>query len=546
MVRVAEANHFMNSGYRDDQDGRLGQVEHRPHYRNGTRAADLEPMHPVDPNQSSSRAPQSSDAQPQLPSPTPARSVFAASSSDESRNLPPRRGGRSQRDVARAQQTIYEFLLEIVQNWRPDDVLDEFRRLFIEHVNTTSEGIIPALYEIVFANDEAEFLNTLKRSCYILVNNWEITRSYEHIQKLVQLFHDSILERSTMSPTLRRLRGWIKKFTQSPDFHELELFASRYDNSSKNWSQRYVSYLLVPQYVNLNNPVEQREAAKLLSRKLKERFKYDLALYTACSERTPPAHPTFQARTNPTHLGDDVLRMVKMIVVQRGKISYNSLARVFLQQTQDLAYRSFKQSLLDYLIYSVGQPDVVVTLRQILSTKLETLYETYHDRVTDESLRLRTCNRVIEYLTTENRNEPSPLFAVLLSEGTPLTLVVILLKLILISRYSKTHLETRIAELIQYYSDYSEEDCNWLINFLEIFRITMTIHAENVEYNLVSMLPTPEAAASVNPQDLDAYRVFSQLRHAPIVEEMSEAEIVERLMMLSSEQAEESTQGEND
>lgn len=442
---------------------------------------------------------------------------------------------RSQRDIARSQQTIYAFLLEVVNNWKAEDVLDEFRRLFIEHVNTTSEGTIPALYEIVFANDQQEFLNTLKRSCYILINNWEISRSHDSIQKLVQMFHDPILERPTMSPTLKRLRSWIRQFTESADFKELELFASRHDKaSSEDWSQRYVSYLLVPQYVNLENPVEQREAAKTLSRKLKEKFKYELAMYTACSEGQSTASPTFKGRHNPTHLGDDVLRMVKMIVARRGKVSYDSLARVFVQQTRDVPYRVFKRSLLDYLIYSVGQPKLVTSLRNVLDGKLTTLYSSHDSKVTDEALRLRTCNRVIEFLTTEDRNEPSSLFAVLLSEGTPLTLVVILLKLILVSRYSKTHLETRIADLIQYYSTYSETECNWIINFLEIFRITMTIHAENVEYNLINMR-TSHATAPKSVEELDRYRIFSQLRHMATVEEMPESQIVEHLQELGSD-----------
>lgn len=445
---------------------------------------------------------------------------------------------RSQRDVARAQQTIYSFLLEIVNNWKPEDVLAEFRRLFIEHVNTTSEGTIPALYEIVFANDQQEFFNTLKRSCYILINNWEISRNYDSIHKLVEMFRDPILERPTMSPTLKRLRGWIRQFAESADFKELELFAHRHDkDASTDWSQRYVSYLLVPQYVNLENPVEQREAAKTLSRKLKEKFKYDLAMYTASSEVQSTSSPAFKGRRNPTYLGDDVLRMVKMIVARRGKVSYESLARVFVQQTRDVPYRVFKRSLLDYLIYSVGQPELVTSLRHVLEGKLFNLYSTHDTKMTDEALRLRTCNRVIEFLTTEDRNEPSPLFAVLLSEGTPLTLVVILLKLILVSRYSKTHLETRIADLIQYYSTYSEEECNWIINFLEIFRITMTIHAENVEYNLINMR-SPHSTLPKSVKELDRYRIFSQLRHMATVEELPEAEIVEQLQELDSDLSE--------
>lgn len=424
----------------------------------------------------------------------------------------PNRGRRSQRDVAAAQELIYQFLLEIVQSWSPEAVLDEFRRLFIEHVNTTTEGTLPALYEIVFANQEQEFVHTLKRSCYILINNWETSRNYEYVQKLIQLFDSSIIDRPTISPTLKRLRSWLKRFIQSSDFQQIKLFASRHDGD-ESWTQRYVSYLLVPQYVNLENPVEQREAAKLLSQKLKEKFKFDLAMYTACSQS---ASARSRQLENPTALGDEVLRMVKLIVARRGQVSYTSIARLFLKQTQGLSYQEFKTSLKKYLILSIGQPDLVATLEKRLTDKLDSLYTSYHDREIDDALLLRTCNRVIEFLTTEDRQTPSSLFILLLSEGNPLTLVVILLKLVLICSYSKTHLEMRIADLITYYSEYSTEQCQWVINFLEIFRITMTIHAENVEYNLVDMQAVSKSEIAKNSE---GYRIFSQSKRDSVADQ---------------------------
>ena len=154
---------------------------------------------------------------------------------------------RFQRDIPKAQETIYNYLLEIVKLWSPEEVLAEFKHLFIHHVNTISSHILPSLYEIVFSNQEVEFRNTLKRSCYILINNWDITRSHKSIQELIQLFSDPTLDKPTMSPTLRRLRGWLKNFVESSDFEQLKLFASKYDEQGhRHWSERYTSYLLVP------------------------------------------------------------------------------------------------------------------------------------------------------------------------------------------------------------------------------------------------------------------------------------------------------------
>lgn len=423
--------------------------------------------------------------------------------------------GQSRRNVPKAQEAIYEFLLEIVKNWPPEEVLKEFKHLFIHHSDTVSSATLPYLYEIVFANQEQEFRNTLKRSCYILINNWDITRNHESIQKLIQLFSDPILYKHTISPTLKRLREWLRNFIASHDFQELKLFAARYEDRGRvHWSQRYASYLLVPQYINLENPLEQRQAARNLSRKLKEKFKFDLAMYTALSQDSL----VLQERNleNPTSLGDDVLRLIKRIVAKRGFFSYPNIAHIFLNQTKNLSYGAFKQSLLEYLIFSVDHDEFASILRSQFSEKLSPLYSDHDDKVINNALILRTANRVIEYLTTENHQEPSSLFVLLLSQGNSLTLVMVLLKIILICRYSRTHLEARIADLIRYYASYSEEECQWVVNFFEMFRIITAIYTENIEYNLVNMND------SCSPQNLEAdmevYRIFSQLKHRPVLE----------------------------
>jgi hypothetical protein len=415
---------------------------------------------------------------------------------------------QSRYNIPKAQEAIYEFLLEIVRSWTPDDVLKEFKDLFIHHSDTANSNTLPCLYEIVFANQEQEFRHTLKRSCYILINNWDITRNYESIQKLIQLFSDPISYKHTISPTLKRLREWLRNFVASSDFQELKLFATRYDERSCHWSHRYTSYLLVPQYINLENPLEQRQAARNLSRKLKEKFKFELAMYTALSQKAAAKE---RSLANPTGLGDEVLRLIKRVVAKQGFFSYPNIAHIFLNQTKHLSYEMFKQSLLEYLIFSVERDEFAMTLRNQLSEKLNTLYTNHNERTINNGLILRTANRIVEYLTTENQQEPSPLFVLLLSQGNTLTLVVVLLKVILICGHTRTHLEARIAALIRYYAKYSEEECQWVVNFFEIFRIITAIYTENIEYNLVNM-KTAEARSRSLESDMEVYRIFSQLK----------------------------------
>ncbi|WP_264324294.1 hypothetical protein [Romeriopsis navalis] len=417
--------------------------------------------------------------------------------------------------IQRAQQTVYTFLLGIVKKWPPEEVLLEFKRLFLYNVDGVTSSAIDAIYEIVFANDQAEFCNTLKRCCYILVNNWDASRQVSSIKELLAAFEEELPFRETASPTLKRLKQWVDSFRRSQDFDDLKLFVARYDRQAEEdapWANRFTSYLLVPQYINLKNPVEQREAARALAKQLRHQFKVDLAMYVA---RSQSAQSVEQPPDNPTALGDDVLRLIKTVVAKRGNYSYLSLSNIFLEQVKNVSFEEFKQSLHKYLIFSADQRDseFVQALKERLADKLDNLYKDYESQQVNDALILRTSNRVIDFLTTENRQEPSSLFVLLLSQGNPMTLVVTLLKLILISRNSRLYLEARIADLIHYYENLPEKECWWVVNFLEIFNVTFTIYAENVQYNLIHMEPSGKKRSWQDElANLDAYRVFSQLR----------------------------------
>jgi hypothetical protein len=411
--------------------------------------------------------------------------------------------------LQQAQQQVYSFLLEVVQHTPVDEALDAFRQLFLNYGDTHSSNASAGLYTLLFANQPQEFHNTLKRCCYILVNNWEMKRQYGAIQKLVQLFQDDSINRKTFSPTLKRLRGWIRNFINSSDYRDLQIFAARFtENKAEGpWTSRYTPYLLVDQYMNLDNPQEQREAARTLARRLKEKYKFELAMYTAHSQA---GIPRADQLNNPTALGDSALRLIKAIVAKRGKFSYRNLANLFLQQTQGLTYRSFKRSLLEYLLYSAHEPQLVKLLKRQLWLHLEPLYEEHDDDRVDASLLLRTCNRVLDTLLTQDKQTPSDLFTLLLSQSSALSLAIVLLKLILISRNSHPYLEGRLASLIWYYDQFPREQCAWVINFLEVFQVTFAIYAENVEYNLVNPRHS-QASVEWSLEALEACRVFSQM-----------------------------------
>ncbi|MBD2197914.1 MULTISPECIES: hypothetical protein [Calothrix] len=411
-----------------------------------------------------------------------------------------------------AQERLYSYLIEIVQKCPPDEVLNEFKRLFIDFLDSVNLGKSTGIYGISFLGSEKEFYHTIKRCFYIIVNNWEAQRKYKYIQKLIKLFESSKNSVYSNHPQTKVFQGWLRNFVESKDYKDLKNLAYKYKKQAQkyegnsNWSNRYTSYLLVAQSFDAKRPREQQEVARKLSRQMKDKFKFELAMYVARSQSANSSNKRYK---NPTILGDNVLRLIKTIVVKKGVFSYENLANIFIKQTANQTLEEFKESIKKYLFFTVDNQELINNVRKYLSEKLDNWKSDANEEIINNNLILRTCNRIIDCLTIETGKEPSPLFILLLSGGNPLTLVIVLLKIILISRNSRSHLEIRIAHLISYYENYPEEECKWFINFLEFFNITFAIYAENVEYNLINMEKTQ---SSRNSQTLDDYRVFSQLR----------------------------------
>ncbi|MCC5618536.1 hypothetical protein LC605_26305 [Nostoc sp. CHAB 5836] len=414
-----------------------------------------------------------------------------------------------QLNVQIAQEEVYSFFVEIVKKLPPGDVLREFKGLFIDGLDSEHSDYIPGIYGIFLDDNEQELHNTLKRCCYIIINNWKTNRKDKYIQELVNLFVNDNLKTKTQNPAIVKIcKTWIGNFVNSKDYQDLKLFVTKHDELSKgHWANRYSSYLLIDQSNNDKNSREQQEAARQLSKQIKDQFKFELAMYIARSQSAVSSKTRY---TNPSILGDHTLRLIKAIVLKRGVFSHENIAHIFIKQTENQTLEEFKINLEKYLFFSVENPESVESLRQQFADSLSLWKTDYNQEIINKELFLRTCNRVIDCLTTENCKEPSLLFILLLTQGHALTLVIILLKIILICLNSRKHLESRIAHLIRFYEQYPEEECHGLINFIEIFNITFAIYAENVEYNLIKM---EEDEQSSNSQlNLDAYRVFSQMK----------------------------------
>ncbi|AFZ32531.1 hypothetical protein Glo7428_4081 [Gloeocapsa sp. PCC 7428] len=383
------------------------------------------------------------------------------------------------RSLTQSQETIYRFLLESVKNLPAEVVLQQFIDLFICLPQTTNVDHLQALQEVIVSNNEDEFHNTIKRCCFILLNNWKITKRTQYIQQLIAVLENIPDSQHSTLPAQSILRVWVKNFVSSASYAEVKAFADKCQHGKPHWNNSYKSHVLIAQSNDTRKPIEQREAAKYEASKLKYQFKFDLAMYMASAQS-----PKTEKHKNPTNLPDEVLRLIKLIVAKRDPASYTNTANLFIKQTKNINYYQFKERLEKFLLHSSNSSEIGNASSINLSKKLAALNANYNDKEITDALILRTCNKVIEYLTTENHHEPSPMFITLISQGTPLTLVMVLIKVLLICKGCRIHLETCIAELIRYYENFSETERSKMTTFLDIFNVMCAIYIDNVPVKL--------------------------------------------------------------
>ncbi len=406
------------------------------------------------------------------------------------------------------QQQLYSDLLAATRELPPVESLARFEGMFFGRGSSAGLDISPFLYKILFANDETEFRNTLKRACYILINNWDRRCQSDMVHTLLALFDQPSLKKSTASLSMTRLRQWLLNFALSQDFEELKLYAAQRNGPthSSSWSSRYATYQFTAQAMDDRNSLEQKEAARKMARRLKDKFKHELAMYTAFSQSSGHSDRKYP---NPTVLGDQVLRLIKAILMRRGQFSYRNVARLFQRQMADVSYRDYKENLVDYLCFAIAQPEFVITLETALAQFLPQLYADKDEEEVEPSLVLRTCNRLIELLITENNYRPSQLFEQLMAQGNSLNLATLILKIVLISPGSQPYLEARLASLVNYYRPYMKTECREIVQLLEICDVMFAIYSDTVEYSLVRVKPYQS-----EPEKMEDFRIFSRISRA--------------------------------
>jgi AAA-like domain len=400
------------------------------------------------------------------------------------------------------EQRLYDHIVSCVEKESPAQVIDRFRKLFIDGMGYPDREIEATLYSIVSVKrSDQDFKYILHRCCYIPINRWQLHSQHKFaIAKLVALFKQTFPRFGMEFYIVKRLQEQVAFFIKSEEFVTLERLVKAVEKELEPQKQdtncplgelisRY-PYLYGHSLLSKDSLDEDQKTIRRLQSQREKQLATDLSQYLNYlveprNTEIGIVHPA----ANPTLLDDAELHLAIREFAGKvaGERSYKESAQFFLRDSRKTpSYQSFKVDLYEYLISSV-EPEyggrqfndrlykhIKNTLRENDSVKLNNL------------LLVRTCHQLFNFLVVENPTNPSHyVFYDLVHNLGPSRTMGLLLKLVLLSRKVKPELEKRFSILFNHYEGKDADDIMWFIKSLENLNVALVVNFGNADLSLV-------------------------------------------------------------
>jgi hypothetical protein len=389
------------------------------------------------------------------------------------------------------EQLLYAHLRSCVDAEPPSLAIERFRCLLLDgeaYPNARIERVIDQILE----SDSAgiDFKNTLNRSCYILINQWQNqVRLQTAIPELIALLErakvdlDSYSYRSTKAQKLSR---FVREFTQTEQYQRLLLLSDKISNKFARSDcpneqplgssiGRYPS--LYEHCLLTSNPSqEQWYELRAMRDRAQRQFEEDLSHYMT-AQKSPQLHSTIK---NPTLLNNEQLDFAidRFTGKVDGSHTYRDLAEQFRTYSKGIrSYRTFKEELYEYLTasldinYGKGQFD------RRLYNHLKEIRSQDNGQKPSETLLLGTYRKLLDFLVVESQQKPEHYVFVDLTANLGIASTIgLLLKLVLLCRQLKSYIEQRFAILFNHYEATAKNTVGWLVDSLEHFNVASYLH----------------------------------------------------------------------
>lgn len=409
------------------------------------------------------------------------------------------------------EQLLYDHLQDWVKQESPKQMLDRFRLLFIDGEGYREREIVAALNRMTESIlTEQEFKNFLNRCCYILINHWRMyPKHHSAIPRLVELFKN-LSSSVVQSPSSRRLRELVQLFVQSEQYQELEHLAtlieppSAADEVNRPLAEiiSWYPYLYSHCLLNQRSSAEHQQIIRQLQVQKQRQFELHLSRYATYLARQIQIerHPsstqiakTIQPIPNPTRLSDrELLIALKQFVGKvDGSNTYKDLAHLFLAHTcQVSSYRDFKKDLYEYLIASISPEYGRYQYYRYLAKHLKNTFPDCDFQKVNSILLVQTCRELFNFLVASPNRPEHLLFIDLISNNSSLNTVGLLLKIALLSRQVKPHLEKRFSILFNHYESHTIDNKKilWLVESLDNLNIALGVNFGAVDISFIKLL----------------------------------------------------------
>jgi hypothetical protein len=402
-----------------------------------------------------------------------------------------------QRQAKDEEQVLYDYWLDRVRTDSPEELIEDFRRLFIEGRAYQDAQIYVALERLIKAKDaEIRFYNFFNRCCHILVNRWQMHPIFQPaIPELVSLLENLPPARQGQYSTSNTLRHLVKNFTLSDHYVKLQrlarIISSKYSEKTATSVGTLINrypYLYDHCLLGDESSQEHQQTVRHIKVKTERRFEVNLSRYVTYKVRlaqvthtpkiTEESGRIIQPVKNPTLLNDKELnRALKQYVgTVEGSYTYKALSQSFLANTvYTSTYKDFKNDLYDYLITSVdyGKGQFNKKLFDILQNTLPQC----NQQKPSEFLILRTSSQLLNYLVVESGQKPDHyIFMDMITNMGVTRTMGLLLKLVLMCRKVKPYLDKRFSILFNHYESFSKDGVPWLVKSLENLQVAFSIH----------------------------------------------------------------------
>ena len=420
------------------------------------------------------------------------------------------------------QQTIFEHLQQCTRDEEPEQVIERYRKLFLQGTAYPLPRILAALERLArgqTSQEREEFAAFVGRCWYLAVDAWlDFPEQHGAIAQLAGLFDE--FPPPARSRSINRVREGGRAFMASPQYLRLRrlgnLIARHQTESPTQPKQNagtigssLVRYPFLYEYCFLRADDNKAYRKRILqSRETNQnRFEERLSRYAvglirerfSSSHLGDPTDPLERERTfktvkkNPTQLSQESLTEALQHFLGAAETSDDSrdLAKRFhLRAAQCKTYREFKASLCDYALAAAKPKYVDRRLRKALEQFFEQLQPERDRHPPEMVLRQRAYCQLLNFLVVESEQEAGPLLYLdaIAQQGAIRTITILLKVVLLAPEQIRPHLEARFGILFDRYDGTPRDEVPWLVKSLEFWQLVHTIYFREADLSIWKQL----------------------------------------------------------